>query len=53
MNKILTKEQEQLFVLWASTRTNVKCSTEEELREKVGDDKIDKLKVDYTSHVVK
>ena len=53
MNKILTKEQEQLFVLWASIRTNVKCSTEEELRDKVGNEKVDSLKADYIEHVLK
>ena len=30
MNKVLTKEQEGLFLLWATIRMNVKCSTEEE-----------------------
>lgn len=53
MSKILTKEQEQLFILWAGIRLNVKCSTEEELREKVGNKKIDELKANYMAHIIK
>ena len=53
MNKVLTKEQEGLFLLWATTRMNVKCSTEEELRDKVGNEKVDSLKADYIEHVLK
>lgn len=53
MNKILTKEQEGLFLLWASIKMNVQCSTEEELRDKVGNEKVDSLKIDYIGHVLK
>lgn len=39
----LTAEQKGLFLLWANTKLNLRCSSEKELRGSVGDKVVDEL----------
>lgn len=49
----LSEQQKKLFLLWANVQCNVQCSCEEELREKIGDTKVDSLKHEYALHILK
>lgn len=47
----LTAEQKGLFLLWANTKLNLRCSSEKELRSFVGDKVIDELLETYCKRV--
>lgn len=49
----LTDEQKGLFLLWANTKLNLKCSSEKDLRSSVGDKVINELLELYTNRIIR
>ena len=47
----MTSMQHKLFVMWASNKLAIRCETESELRDKVGNEVVDELKLRYINHM--
>lgn len=48
----LDDRQKGLFILWANVKNNLQCSCEEELCDKLGEEKVNRLKHNYAEHIL-